>query len=118
MRWAFCLAKTASVLLNDLYSKSKESEADFDLLEVIAIEEKCSLRDAIERTVEIHTSRCTLSWRRSRSSVPGLAGVEALSGRHLGLAGRQPRVAQHRPSGTTPPARPDQASPSIRLRAR
>jgi 2-methylisoborneol synthase len=54
VRRVFCLAGSASVVLNDLYSKSKESDADFDLPKVIALEEKCSEHEAIERTVDIH----------------------------------------------------------------
>jgi 2-methylisoborneol synthase len=54
VRRVFCLAGSASVVLNDLYSKSKESDADFDLPKVIALEEKCSEQEAIERTVDIH----------------------------------------------------------------
>lgn len=54
VRRAFCLAGTASVVLNDLYSKAKESEADFDLPKLIAAEENCSPEEAIRRTVDIH----------------------------------------------------------------
>jgi len=54
VRRVICLAGSASVILNDLYSKSKESDADFDLPKVIAAEERCSAEEAIERTVEIH----------------------------------------------------------------
>jgi 2-methylisoborneol synthase len=54
VRRAFCLAGTASVVLNDLYSMAKESDADFDLPKVIAAEEHCSGEQAVERTVEIH----------------------------------------------------------------
>jgi 2-methylisoborneol synthase len=54
VRRAFCLAGTASVVLNDLYSKGKETDSDFDLPKVIAAEEHCSAGEAIERTVEIH----------------------------------------------------------------
>ena len=54
VRRVFCLAGTASVILNDLYSMGSESDIDFDLPKVIAHEEKCSRQEAIERTVEIH----------------------------------------------------------------
>jgi 2-methylisoborneol synthase len=54
VRRAFCLAGTASVVLNDLYSRAKETEADFDLPKLIALEDGCSPEEAIERTVEIH----------------------------------------------------------------
>jgi 2-methylisoborneol synthase len=42
------------VILNDLYSRSAETDADFDLPKVIAAEEGCTPEQAIERTVEIH----------------------------------------------------------------
>jgi 2-methylisoborneol synthase len=54
VRRVFCLAGSASVILNDLYSMSKESDTDFDLPKVIAAEEKCSTEEAIQRTVAIH----------------------------------------------------------------
>jgi len=54
VRRAFCLAGTASVVLNDIYSKGAESAEDFDLPKVIALEEHCSPQEAIERTVDIH----------------------------------------------------------------
>ncbi len=54
VRRVFCLAGTASVILNDLYSMGSESDTDFDLPKVVAHEENCSRREAIERTIEIH----------------------------------------------------------------
>ena len=54
VRRVFCLAGTASVILNDLYSMGAESDTDFDLPKVIALEEHCSRQEAIERTIEIH----------------------------------------------------------------
>ncbi|MGH3764744.1 MAG: family 2 encapsulin nanocompartment cargo protein terpene cyclase [Pseudonocardiaceae bacterium] len=54
VRRVFALAGSASVILNDLYSMGAESDTDFDLPKVIAAEEKCSPREAIERTVQIH----------------------------------------------------------------
>ncbi len=54
VRRVFCLAGTASVVLNDLYSMGAESDTDFDLPKVVAHEENCSRREAIERTIEIH----------------------------------------------------------------
>ena len=44
----------AAVLLNDLYSAAKESDDDVSLPEAIVAEEKCTQREAIARTVEIH----------------------------------------------------------------
>ncbi|MGH3760574.1 family 2 encapsulin nanocompartment cargo protein terpene cyclase [Actinophytocola sp.] len=54
VRRVFSLAGSASVILNDVYSNSKESDDDFDLPKVIATEEQCSPREALDRTVEIH----------------------------------------------------------------
>jgi 2-methylisoborneol synthase len=54
VRRVFCLAGSASVILNDLYSMGKEADEDFDLPKLIAIEEKCSRQEAIEHTVQIH----------------------------------------------------------------
>lgn len=54
VRRVFAIAGLASVILNDLYSMGKESDTDFDLPKVLAHEEHCSLREAVERSVEIH----------------------------------------------------------------
>jgi 2-methylisoborneol synthase len=54
VRRAFTMAGDAGVLLNDLHSGAGESDTDFNLPRVIAIEEKCTPREAIKRTVEIH----------------------------------------------------------------
>ncbi|MDP8928552.1 MAG: terpene synthase [Actinomycetota bacterium] len=55
VRRVFTMAGSASVLVNDLYSVSKEqSGEDFNLPKLIAAEEGCSLQQAIERTVELH----------------------------------------------------------------
>lgn len=54
VRRVFALAGTASVVLNDVYSNAKETDDDFDLPKVIATEEGCSARTALDRTVEIH----------------------------------------------------------------
>ncbi|MFY9808142.1 MAG: family 2 encapsulin nanocompartment cargo protein terpene cyclase [Pseudonocardiaceae bacterium] len=54
VRRVFCLAGSASVILNDLYSMGKEADEDFDLPKLIANEERCSRPEAIERTVQLH----------------------------------------------------------------
>lgn len=54
VRRAFTTAGAANVLLNDLHSAAFESDTDFNLPRVIAIEEGCSQEDAIRRTIEIH----------------------------------------------------------------
>ncbi|MGH8930884.1 MAG: family 2 encapsulin nanocompartment cargo protein terpene cyclase [Egibacteraceae bacterium] len=54
VRRVFALAGSASVILNDLYSRSKETDADFDLPKVIAAEDECTPEEAIERTAAIH----------------------------------------------------------------
>ncbi|WP_051969739.1 terpene synthase family protein [Kitasatospora azatica] len=57
VRRAVKLAAGASTLVNDLYSMARQpsgTELGFDLPQLIAQEEKCSLREAADRTVEIH----------------------------------------------------------------
>jgi 2-methylisoborneol synthase len=54
VRRVFSLAGSASVILNDVYSKAKESDTDFDLPKVIQAEENCSPQEALDRTVRIH----------------------------------------------------------------
>jgi 2-methylisoborneol synthase len=54
VRRVFSLAGTASVILNDVYSNAKETDDDFDLPKVVATEDGCSPREALDRTVEIH----------------------------------------------------------------
>ncbi|MGH3391596.1 MAG: family 2 encapsulin nanocompartment cargo protein terpene cyclase [Actinomadura sp.] len=57
VRRVITMAATASTLVNDLYSMTKEQHAgglDFNLPTVIAAEEHCSLREAIERSARIH----------------------------------------------------------------
>lgn len=54
VRKAFAIAGSASVILNDLYSMGKEDPTDTNLPRLIAAEENCSLREAIDRSVEIH----------------------------------------------------------------
>lgn len=54
VRRAFNLAGTATVLMNDLYSMGVEGPTDFSLPGLIAIEEKCSMEEAVERSVLIH----------------------------------------------------------------
>jgi 2-methylisoborneol synthase len=54
VRNAFKLAGAANVLLNDLHSAAFESDTDYNLPRVIAVEEGCSQEEAIRRTVEIH----------------------------------------------------------------
>lgn len=54
VRRAYSLAGNANVLLNDLYSGANESDTDFNLPTVIAAEERCTRREAVRRTVDIH----------------------------------------------------------------
>ncbi len=57
VRRAFTRAGAANVLLNDLHSAAFESDTDFNLPRVIAVEERCSHEEAIRRTVEIHNEQ-------------------------------------------------------------
>ncbi|MGQ0679677.1 MAG: family 2 encapsulin nanocompartment cargo protein terpene cyclase [Actinomycetota bacterium] len=54
VRRLFALAGNASVLLNDVYSKSKETDDDFDLIKVIMAEDGTSQTDAVRKAVELH----------------------------------------------------------------
>lgn len=54
VRRVFTLAGSASVIVNDLYSMGKEDPSDFSVPRLIATEEGCSEREAIERSVLIH----------------------------------------------------------------
>ncbi|WP_026247303.1 family 2 encapsulin nanocompartment cargo protein terpene cyclase [Streptomyces sp. MspMP-M5] len=57
VRRAVTMAATASTLVNDLYSMTKEhhsSGVEFNLPTVIAAEEGCTPHEAVERSVEIH----------------------------------------------------------------
>ncbi|HEY9373366.1 family 2 encapsulin nanocompartment cargo protein terpene cyclase, partial [Streptomyces sp.] len=54
VRRAFNLAGTATVLMNDLYSMSKEDPTDYSLPMLIAAEEQCSMEEAVDRSVLIH----------------------------------------------------------------
>ncbi|WP_431046077.1 family 2 encapsulin nanocompartment cargo protein terpene cyclase [Streptomyces sp. P1-3] len=57
VRRAVAMAATAATLVNDLYSMTKEHDSsgvEFNLPTVIAEGERCSPREAIERSAEIH----------------------------------------------------------------
>ncbi|WTO41897.1 family 2 encapsulin nanocompartment cargo protein terpene cyclase [Streptomyces chartreusis] len=54
VRRAFTLAGSASVIVNDLYSMAKENPTDFSLPRLIADEDDCTLKEAVDRTVDIH----------------------------------------------------------------
>ncbi|MGW2628804.1 family 2 encapsulin nanocompartment cargo protein terpene cyclase [Streptomyces chattanoogensis] len=57
VRRAVTMASTAATLVNDLYSMAKERQSgsvEFNLPTVIAEEERCSPREAVERSAAIH----------------------------------------------------------------
>ncbi|MEW2635703.1 family 2 encapsulin nanocompartment cargo protein terpene cyclase [Streptomyces sp. NPDC048389] len=57
VRRVFMMAGAASVMVNDLFSMTREGHAsglDFNLPTVIAAEDKCSLKEAIQRSAEFH----------------------------------------------------------------
>ncbi|MGH8792460.1 MAG: family 2 encapsulin nanocompartment cargo protein terpene cyclase, partial [Stackebrandtia sp.] len=54
VRRVFTMAGSASVIVNDLYSMAKESPTDFSLPRLIAAEEQCSLREAVDQSVQLH----------------------------------------------------------------
>ncbi|WP_267244466.1 family 2 encapsulin nanocompartment cargo protein terpene cyclase [Streptomyces sp. PR69] len=91
VRRAVVMAGTASTLVNDLYSMAKEHDAsgpEYNLPQVIAAEERCSLREAVDRSVDIHNElvrtfeaeAAALSFTGSPSLGRFLAGVWAWLG--------------------------------------
>ncbi|MES0836677.1 family 2 encapsulin nanocompartment cargo protein terpene cyclase [Nocardiopsis umidischolae] len=54
VRRLFTMAGSATVIVNDLYSMGKEDPSDFSVPRLIATEDGCSEREAIERTVVLH----------------------------------------------------------------
>ncbi|MFI1972134.1 family 2 encapsulin nanocompartment cargo protein terpene cyclase [Streptomyces cinnamoneus] len=91
VRRAVTTAATASTLVNDLYSMAKEhdsADVEFNLPTVIAAQEQCSLRAAIERSAAIHdelvhrfeTEAATLALTGSPQLRRFLAGVWAWLG--------------------------------------
>lgn len=81
VRRAYTLAGTASVIVNDLYSMGKEDPTDTSLPTLIAREEKCSLEEAVARSVEIHDE--LVHTFEEEAAALTLAGSPAL-GRFLG----------------------------------
>lgn len=79
VRRAFAMAGSAAVLVNDLYSMAKDQHAggiDLNLPTVIAAEEKCSLDEAVKRSVEIHDE--LVQTFETEAFVLSLAGSPAL----------------------------------------
>ncbi len=78
VRRVFAMAGSASVLVNDLYSVAKDQHAgvDLNLPMVIAAEEKCSLDEAVKRSVEIHNE--LVHTFAAEASVLSLAGSPTL----------------------------------------
>ncbi|WP_235489812.1 family 2 encapsulin nanocompartment cargo protein terpene cyclase [Streptomyces roseoverticillatus] len=54
VRRTYLYAGTANVLLNDLYSMTKEDPTDTNLPNLIAAEDNCSLQEAVNRAACIH----------------------------------------------------------------
>ncbi|WP_328535250.1 family 2 encapsulin nanocompartment cargo protein terpene cyclase [Streptomyces sp. NBC_00344] len=54
VRRTYLYAGMANVLLNDLYSMAKEDPGDTNLPNLIALEDNCSLQEAVDRTAAIH----------------------------------------------------------------
>ncbi|TQK44817.1 2-methylisoborneol synthase [Streptomyces sp. SLBN-118] len=54
VRRTYLYAGMANVLLNDLYSMAKEDPSDNNLPNLIAVEDSCSLQEAVDRTAAIH----------------------------------------------------------------
>uniref|UniRef100_A0AAU2UZA1 Terpene synthase n=1 Tax=Streptomyces sp. NBC_00003 TaxID=2903608 RepID=A0AAU2UZA1_9ACTN len=85
VRRVVTMAGTASTLVNDLYSMTKEHQSsgvEFNLPTVIAEEERCSPSEAVERSVEIHDELV----RAYESEAAALAATGSPQLRHF-LAG-------------------------------
>ncbi|GGY01313.1 terpene synthase [Streptomyces hiroshimensis] len=54
VRRTYLYAGTANVLLNDLYSMTKEDPTDTNLPNLLAVEDNCSLQEAVDRAACIH----------------------------------------------------------------
>jgi 2-methylisoborneol synthase len=54
VRRTYLYAGMANVLLNDVYSMAKEDPGDTNLPNLIAVEDNCSLQEAVDRTAAIH----------------------------------------------------------------
>ncbi|MFC5724091.1 family 2 encapsulin nanocompartment cargo protein terpene cyclase [Streptomyces gamaensis] len=102
VRRAVTMASTAATLVNDLYSMAKEhhsSGVEFNLPGVVAAEERCSPREAVERSVEIHdelvrafeTEAAALSLTGSPQLRRFLAGVWAWLGGNRAWHAGSPR---------------------------
>ncbi|MDT0449737.1 family 2 encapsulin nanocompartment cargo protein terpene cyclase [Streptomyces sp. DSM 40473] len=79
VRRAVTMAGTASTLVNDLYSMAKEKDAtglNFNLPAAIVAEEKCTLREAVERSAAIH-DELVRSFEREAAAL-SLTGSPAL----------------------------------------
>ncbi len=85
-------AGTASVLVNDLYSAEKEAAdelPDSNVVLLIAAEEKCSIREATERTVALHNDfvRGFEASQKALSAVPSTELHRCLRGAQAWMAG-------------------------------
>ncbi|NAS23851.1 terpene synthase [Herbidospora sp. NEAU-GS84] len=89
---ALMQAGTASVLVNDLYSAEKEAAdelPDSNVVLLIAAEEKCSIREATERTVALHNDfvRGFEASQKSLAAVPSTELQRFLRGAQAWMAG-------------------------------
>ncbi|WP_061300083.1 family 2 encapsulin nanocompartment cargo protein terpene cyclase [Herbidospora cretacea] len=89
---ALMQAGTASVLVNDLYSAEKEAAdelPDSNVVLLIAAEEKCSVREATERTVALHNDfvRGFEASQKALSAVPSTELHRFLRGAQAWMAG-------------------------------
>jgi 2-methylisoborneol synthase len=89
---ALMQAGTASVLVNDLYSAEREAGdelPDSNVVLLILAEEKCSLREAIERTVALHNDfvRGFESTQRELADIPLVDLHRFLRGAQAWMAG-------------------------------
>ncbi|MGH9755982.1 MAG: family 2 encapsulin nanocompartment cargo protein terpene cyclase [Blastocatellia bacterium] len=93
VRRATMIAGTASIILNDIYSMTKESEpgiGDGGLPIIIAAERDCSLQEGVDRTAVIHDDlvrEFEAAQRQLTATVPSPELWRYLAGLHAWLGG-------------------------------
>jgi len=76
VRRVFTMAGSACVLLNDIYSRGRESDADTDLPKVVAAERRCGEREALDHSVDLHNE--LMHTIEAEAAALGPAGTPAL----------------------------------------
>ena len=107
VRRATQLAASASIILNDLYSMAKETEAsigDGGLPVVIAAEHGCTLQGAVDRSAAYHddlSHAFESAQRELTAAIPSPHLWRYLTGLHAWLGGRVFDAAAQKQSSVT-----------------